>query len=100
MAVIPQTAIASGRLRPQEPPTRALPWTRWDLKRSPDPSPTHAPLTTNPGSAPGSSHLQFILHLNKITECLKMTTFKIVLTFDGGFLVLKPHALQGDMYFI
>ena len=23
-----------------------------DLKRSPDPSPTHAPLTTNPGSAP------------------------------------------------
>jgi hypothetical protein len=25
---------------------------------------------------------QFILHLNKITECLKMTTFKIVFTFD------------------
>jgi hypothetical protein len=25
-----------------------------DLKRSPDPSPTHAPLTTNPGSAPGT----------------------------------------------
>ena len=28
-----------------------------------------------------------------------MTTFKIVFTFDA-FLVLKPHALQGDMYFI
>jgi hypothetical protein len=25
---------------------------------------------------------QVILHLNKITECLKMTTFKIVFTFD------------------
>ena len=32
---------------------------------------------------------QIILHLNKITECLKMTTFKIVFTFDV-FLVLKP----------
>ena len=28
-----------------------------------------------------------------------MTTFKIVFTFDA-FLVLKPHALKGDMYFI
>ena len=26
----------------------------------------------------GSGHLQIILHLNKITECLKMTTFKNV----------------------
>ena len=25
------------------------------------------------------------LHLNKITECLKMTTFKIVFTFDVFF---------------
>ena len=47
----------------------------------------------------GSGHQQIILHLNKITECLKMTAFKIVFTFDV-FLVLKPHALQGDMYFI
>ena len=47
----------------------------------------------------GSGHLQIILHLNKIAECLKMTTFKIVFTFDV-FLVLKPHALQGDMYSI
>ena len=30
----------------------------------------------------GSGHLQIILHVNKITECLKMTTFKIVFTFD------------------
>ena len=29
-----------------------------------------------------------------------MTTFKIVFTFDVFLLVLKPHALQGDMYFI
>jgi hypothetical protein len=33
---------------------------------------------------------QIILHLNKIKECLKMTTFKIVFTFDV-FLVLKPQ---------
>jgi hypothetical protein len=38
----------------------------------------------------GSGHLQIILQLNKITECLKMTTFKIVFTFDV-FLVLKPQ---------
>jgi hypothetical protein len=48
----------------------------------------------------GSGHLQIILHLNKITECLKMTTFKILFTFDVFFLVLKPHALQDDMYVI
>ena len=40
----------------------------------------------------GSGHLQIILHLNKITECLKMTTFKIVY-FWWVFLVLKQHAL-------
>ena len=28
---------------------------------------------------------QIILHLNKITECLKMTTFKIVFTLDVFF---------------
>jgi hypothetical protein len=28
---------------------------------------------------------QFILHLNKITECLKITTFKIVFTFEVFF---------------
>ena len=28
---------------------------------------------------------QIILHLNKITECLKITTFKIVFTFDVFF---------------
>ena len=33
----------------------------------------------------GSGHLQIILHLNKITECLRMATFKIVFTFDVFF---------------
>jgi hypothetical protein len=33
----------------------------------------------------GSGYLQIILHLNKITECLKMTSFKIVFTFDVFF---------------
>jgi hypothetical protein len=36
---------------------------------------------------------QIILHLNKITECLKMTTFKIVFTLDVFFLVLKPQCI-------
>ena len=31
----------------------------------------------------GSGHLQIILH--KITECMKMTTSKIVFTFDSFF---------------
>jgi hypothetical protein len=42
---------------------------------------------------------QIILHLNKITECLKITTFKIVFTFDL-FLVLKPQCTACDMYFM
>jgi hypothetical protein len=33
----------------------------------------------------GFGHVQIILHLNKITECLKMTTFKIVFAFDVFF---------------
>jgi hypothetical protein len=33
----------------------------------------------------GSGHLQIILHLHKITECMKMTTSKIVFTFDTFF---------------
>ena len=33
----------------------------------------------------GFAHLQIILHLNKITECLKMTTFKIVFAIDVFF---------------
>jgi hypothetical protein len=32
----------------------------------------------------GSGHLPNHTNLNKITECLKMTTFKIVFTFDGA----------------
>ena len=33
----------------------------------------------------GSDHQQIILHLNKIAECLKMTTFKIMFSFDVFF---------------
>ena len=33
----------------------------------------------------GSVHLQIILPLNKITECLKITPFKIAFTFDVFF---------------
>jgi hypothetical protein len=38
----------------------------------------------------GFGHLQIILHLNKITECLKMTTFKIVFPFNV-FLSAEPQ---------
>jgi hypothetical protein len=53
MAVIPQTPRASGGLcLPLGPLPGLCPWPTGDLKRSPDPSPTHTPLTTNSGSAP------------------------------------------------
>ena len=52
MSVIPQTPQS---FRGAYPPLRPLPGLclepAEDLKRSPEPSPTHAPLTTNPGSA-------------------------------------------------
>jgi hypothetical protein len=48
MSVIPQTPRASGRLGPPG----LCPGPAGDRMLSPDPSPTHAPLTTNPGSAP------------------------------------------------
>ena len=46
-----------------------------------------------------SGHLQIILqnvHLNKITECLKMTIFKI----DGFFFSAETTFTTDDMYFI
>jgi hypothetical protein len=43
-------------LRPPGLPTRLLPWTRWGPQAVPDPSSTHAPLTTNPRSAPDNLH--------------------------------------------
>jgi hypothetical protein len=54
MSVIPQTLRASGGLRPLCPLPGLCPGLAGDLKRSPDPSRTHAPtlLTTIPGSAP------------------------------------------------
>jgi hypothetical protein len=38
---------------------------------------------------------QIILHLNKITECLKMTTFKIVFTLDVFFSAMRAKRLRG-----
>jgi hypothetical protein len=34
----------------------------------------------------GSGHLQIILHLNKITECLKMTTYSIKMNTSFSFI--------------
>jgi hypothetical protein len=40
-----------------------------------------------------------ILHLNKITECLKMTTFKIVFTFDVFFIAeTTMHCIYFDFH--
>ena len=52
MSAIPKIPRASGGIAPLGPPPEFCPGPAGDLKRSPDPSPTHAPLTTNPGSAP------------------------------------------------
>ena len=77
-----------------------------DLKRSPDPSPTHAPLTTNPGSAPDFIYSSFtyacILHLIFLTFCSKFTWFIILIRFDIflifwelSLFVLTPEFLSG-----
>ena len=52
MSVIPKIPRASGGKAPLGPLPGFYPGPSGDFKRSPDPSPTHAPLTTNPGSAP------------------------------------------------
>ena len=49
MSVIPKIPRALGG--PLGPLPGFYPGPAGDLKRSPDPSPTHAPLTINPGSA-------------------------------------------------
>ena len=54
MSVIPKIPRASGGQAPLGPLPGYYPGPAGDLKRSPDPSATHAPLTTNPGSAPGN----------------------------------------------
>ena len=56
MSVIPQTPRASEGLSPLCPLPGLCLGPAGDLKRSSDPSPTHAPLTTNPGSAPAEFH--------------------------------------------
>ena len=59
MSVIPQTPELPGGFAPPPGPLPGLCLgPAGDLKRPPDPSPTHAPpLTTNPGSAPGNDDL-------------------------------------------
>jgi hypothetical protein len=53
-----------------------------DLKRSPDPSPTHAPLTTNPGSAPfGYCPSGWIFSFRRLIHTLK--------TYDSTVLVYR-----------
>jgi hypothetical protein len=47
----------------------------------------------------GSGHLQIILHLNKI-ECLKMTTFKIVFTFDVFFSAETTCTARWHVFYI
>ena len=48
----------------------------------------------------GSGHLQIILHLNKIIECLKMTTFKIVFTFDVFFSAETTFTARWHVFYI
>ena len=48
----------------------------------------------------GSGHLQIILHLNRITECLKITTFKIVFTFDVFFRADTTCTARSHVFYI
>ena len=59
MSVIPQTprAYGGGGFVSLDPLLGLFPGPDGDLKRSPDPSPTHAPLIPNPGSAPDLSEI-------------------------------------------
>jgi hypothetical protein len=46
----------------------------------------------------GSGHLQILIHLNKITECLKMTTFKIVSGKNpSGCWLVQPINQMSDI---
>jgi hypothetical protein len=65
MSAIPKIPRTSGGFAPLGPLPGFYPGPAGDIKRSPDPSPTHAPLTTNPGSAPGChlSNRRFRLRL-------------------------------------
>jgi hypothetical protein len=47
-----------------------------------------------------SGHLQIILHLNKITERLKMITFKSVFTFDGFFSAETTCTARWHVFYI
>jgi hypothetical protein len=47
-----------------------------------------------------SGHLQIILHLNKITICLKMTTFKIVLSFEVLFSAEATCTARWHVFYI
>ena len=75
MSVIPQTPRACGVLLPLGPlPGLCLRPAR-DLKRSPDPSPPHAPpppLTTDPGSAPA---------YDMYIKCYTDKTFNFTITY-------------------
>jgi hypothetical protein len=56
MYVIPQTPELRGVSPPWAPYQGSVLDTLRNLKQSPDPSPTHAPLIPNPGSAPEYSY--------------------------------------------
>ena len=77
MSVIPQTPRASGA----SPPWASYKDSAGDIKRSPDPSPTHAPpLTTNPRSAP--DYYMVLLALSDAVSLPLDTPFQM-----GNFLV-------------
>jgi hypothetical protein len=48
----------------------------------------------------GSDHQQIILHLNKIAECLKMTTFKIMFSFDVFFSAETTCTARCHVFYI
>ena len=70
MSVIPKIPRASGGgFAPLGPLPGYYPGPAGDLKRSPDLSPTHALLTSNPGSAPDYNVNSSQLVINNAGKC-------------------------------
>ena len=77
MSVIPQTPRASGGFRPLGPLPGLYPRPAGDLKAVPRPlAYPRPPLTTNPGSAPGSGgqNGQFQQHVTLLWQSLRYKT--------------------------
>ena len=94
MSVFPQTPQSLGwrGFAHLDPLLGLCPGPAGDLKRSPDPSPTHAPLIPNPGSAPVNSPLFSIFGTSPVlnargTNHPRFSTFCLQIYFQSNFFI-------------